>query len=222
MSEGGYVLEDPRPIAAEAPYTYFLPPAQELDALAKGDSVQLVFRPVPEREKWGAERMWVTVTEVEGNHLTGRLENQPDDMPFLHPGDTVAFERYQVIDIIWSEQRAEPPPVMPRARAFWERCIVDECVTKDCLRVHYLYRADPDLTEEGDADPDSGWRIWGDYRELTDAEIEARSRIYVALGRVLNVDDSWLHLIDAPVGSEFIRDWETGEFVPLEAEGSFQ
>jgi hypothetical protein len=30
------------------------------------------------------------------------------------------------------------------------------------------------------------------------------------------MDDSWLHLIDAPIGSAFIRDDATGEFVVAE------
>ncbi|MBV9884831.1 MAG: DUF2185 domain-containing protein [Sphingomonadaceae bacterium] len=216
MSEGSYVLDDPRPIASEAPYTYYLPPPEELAAIGKGDLVQLVFRPVPTRDKWGAERMWVTVTGTRGNGLVGTLDTTPDDMPFLKPGDPVAFERFHIIDCIWAEERPEPPPLVPRKRSYWDRCVVERCVTEDKVPVHYLYREEPCLTEEGDEDPDSGWRIRGDYRGLTDEEVDARDTRYLALGRVLNVDDSWLHLIDAPVGSAFIRDWETGNFIPLE------
>jgi hypothetical protein len=216
MSDAGYVLDDPRPIAAEAPYTYFLPPAEEPAALIPGDLVQLVFRPVPAREKWGAERMWVTVTEVRESGLVGRLENQPDDLPCLRPGDRVEFQRHHVIDCIWPGSRKEPPPAVPRPRHYGDRCIVDTCVIDDRLPVHLIYREAPDLAEEGDEDPDSGWRIRGDYRALSDDEIEARSVEYIALGRVLNVDDSWLHLIDAPIGSAFIRDWNGGGFIPLD------
>jgi len=31
---------------------------------------------------------------------------------------------------------------------------------------------------------------------------------------VLNQDDSWVHLIDQPEGSAFIRDWDKDQFVP--------
>lgn len=69
------------------------------------------------------------------------------------------------------------------------------------------------LADPEDTYPDSGWRIRADWRGLTDDQHEARDAEYIALGKVLNVDDSWLHLIDAPTGARFIRDWETGLFV---------
>jgi hypothetical protein len=42
-----------------------------------------------------------------------------------------------------------------------------------------------------------------------------RGAAYVALGAVLNRDDSWLELIDAPIGSAFMRDFETGAYEPV-------
>lgn len=209
-----YRLEDPRPIAAEAPYTYWLPSSAELAALGPGDMTQLVFQPLQPGRKWGAERMWVTITSGEGDELTGRLDNEPDDIPGLNPGDLVTFRRYHVIDRIWSESRSTAPPAPLIQRWFSDRCLVDACVTNNGTPVHYLYREEPEPMREGDRDPDSGWRIRGDYRGLSDEEIDAREIEYSSLGRVLNVDDSWLHLIDEPVGSRFIRDWTTGNFVP--------
>lgn len=216
MSEDGYVLDHPRPIAAEAPYTYFLPSPEILAALAPGDLVKLIFRPIPPREKWGAERMWVIITEADGERLVGSLDNEPDDVPSLKPGDPVEFARHHVIDFDWAEGRAEPPPSSPTCRTFWDRCLVDRCVLEDGARIHFVYRGESNLTEDGDEYADSGWRIRGDYRGLDQEEIDARTCDYVALGAVLNRDDSWLNLIDSPIGSAFIRDWETGDFVPLD------
>lgn len=209
-----YTLDDPRPIAVQSPYTFWLPSPAELAALAPGDLVKLIFRPT-EARGWGAERMWVTIDRIDGDTLAGRLDNEPYDIPGLSCGDCVLFRRHHVIDRRWADERASEPPAPLPWRDYWDRCLVDRCVTDEDVPVHYLYREQPDLAQEDDEYPDSGWRIRGDYRGIGDEELDAREVEYVALGSVLNTDDSWLHLIDAPVGSAFVRDWDRGEFVPV-------
>ncbi len=44
--------------------------------------------------------------------------------------------------------------------------------------------------------------------------MEVRKFSYVALGAVLNRDDSWLAWIDEPVGTTLMRDFDTGRYVP--------
>ncbi|WP_293973302.1 DUF2185 domain-containing protein [Sphingopyxis sp.] len=78
------------------------------------------------------------------------------------------------------------------------------------LKAEYLYRQEPDPPGEGDAYPDSGWRFRYDTRSLTDTEYDNPSFSYIAIAKVLNRDDSWLHLIDVHAGSAFLRDWATG------------
>jgi len=43
---------------------------------------------------------------------------------------------------------------------------------------------------------------------------------YIAIGKVLNADDSWLHLIDSAVGSAWLRNFQTGTYEPLDDEGN--
>jgi hypothetical protein len=189
-----------------------LPSAEQLTAIAPGDLVKLIFRSIPPSDNWGAERMWLTVTSVDGHHLEGRLESTPDDMPSLHKGDLVQFERGYVATIVFNQQesRVIPPDI---GREYWERCMVDECVLYDGVPVWYVYRETPDLDQDGDEYPDSGWRIRGDPRG-SDEQVHERKAAYVALGAVLNRDDTFLHLIDEPVGSAFIRDFNNNEYKP--------
>lgn len=211
---GTVSIEDPRPAAQQARYTYFLPSENELLAIAVGDLVKVIVQSHPSSSKWDAERMWFSVTEVDGSTLTATLDNDPFDIPQLHPGDALSFPLSSVIDIAWDEGRSVPPPPQPPRRTFWDRCLVDRCVLDDGARVHFLYREEPDAVRTQDEYPDSGWRIRGDYRNVTDTELASREAKYVALGAVLNRDDTWLAVIDAAIGSRFVRDWDRDVFVP--------
>ena len=46
-----YILIDPRPIATDAPYTFFLPSQAKVDAIGPGDRVYLDFQAVPRRAR---------------------------------------------------------------------------------------------------------------------------------------------------------------------------
>ncbi len=200
MGPDGYSIADPRSIAEEAPHTFYLPNDAQIAAAGIGDAVKLIFEYHVPVEEWVVERMWVTISAVAGATLTGTLDNDPAEpiAPVKH-GDTVTFDRTMLIDIDWAKPYRAPPPT-PR-REYWDRCMVDGCILAG-EPVDYLYREEPDMTREGDRYPDSGWRI----RAAPDAiERDEGGPEYVALGKVLNQDDRWLHLIDAPVGSAFQR-----------------
>lgn len=210
MRSDVYRLDDARVRAAESRYTFFIPSESETAAVRVGDSVRLTFEWLTDVEKYGGERMWVEITRIDGETLTGTLDNEPFEKGKLQRGDVIAFERRHILDIQWI---APKPPAFPRQyREYWERCLVDDCVLDGSEPVEYLYREEPDMAEESDKYPDSGWRIRGRIGSATDDEIEARKPQYVALGAVLNRDDSWLHLIDSPIGSAYERDFETGEY----------
>ncbi len=213
---GSYIIDDPNPIAEGAPYTYFLPTENELLALQPGDAVKLVFRSRPPGLEWDAERMWVELSAVDGGLLQGTLDNDPFDMPQLKAGDVVSFRRADVIAIRWDEARASAPPPPSARRDYWDRCMVDSCVLAGRSLVDYLYREEPDMAQPDDKYPDSGWRIRGTDAGIAEDERQGESPQYVALGAVLNRDDSWLAFIDEPAGSRFIRDLQTHKFVVCE------
>jgi hypothetical protein len=210
---GTYTLDDPRIVQKKAPYTFFLPSQREIASVRPEDIVKLIFRSQPESLECASERMWVIVKQVTPDGLVGALDNDPIDFPQLKAGSTIRFQPHHVISVIFE---GHPEDEEPEQRSYWERCMVDKCVREDKVPVYYLYREEPDLDQEGDKYPDSGWRIRGDYRHIRDEERDARNAEYIALGAVLNIDDSWLHLIDAPIGSAFMRNFETGVYEPYD------
>ena len=44
---GGYEIDDPRPIAKAASYTFYLPSLERLSLVGLGDEVKIIFRSVP-------------------------------------------------------------------------------------------------------------------------------------------------------------------------------
>jgi hypothetical protein len=208
-----YEVLDPRPNAASAPYTFFLPDPELIKAVREDDHVKAMIRAVPPREKSGSERMWIRVTSARSDWLEGTLESQPHDMPELPQGAILQLPRSHVVDVILADAARTPPTVKPK-REYWARCIVDQCVLVRELKVGYLYREAPVMTKEDDRFPDSGWRIRGDPRGASVEQLGSREVAYIALGAVLNRDDTWLHLIDEPVGARFEKDFERGIFVP--------
>jgi len=208
---GRYEIDDPRPLAKRNPYTFYLPSEERLQWIDIQDEVQIIFRSVPVYAI-GRERMWVELDEIEGDRLSGVLVNEPEDMPQLRKGTRIDFFRWQIIDISWKDPDKEKAIPKEPSKQIWDRCMVDQQVLDGTARVGYIYRETPDLAGENDKYPDSGWRIRADDRDLTDEEYENPKAAYIAIGKVLNQDDTWLHLIESDIGSKFLRNQETNEF----------
>ena len=71
--------------------------------------------------------------------------------------------------------------------------------------VDFLYREAPDN------ETDSGWCITAND-ESEDYMDSADRWAFVSLGSVISRDDSFIHLLDAAIGTAFVRDTKTGEF----------
>lgn len=176
----GIALNDPRPIAAEAPYTFELPHEIELAALKPGDEVKAIFRQTEGYTKYSAERMWVLIERIEEAVVHGTLDNDPSDMPLIEAGMPVSIPLSHVISCTFHADN--PRPEVPDRRDYWDRCMVDACVVQGRSHADYLYREKPDLTREGDKYEDSGWRIRGTNEAIADDEERGESPLYIALG----------------------------------------
>jgi hypothetical protein len=208
---GTWWIVDPRPIAASAPYTFFLPSEIELRELQIKDLVKLGFQSWPKSKTWDGERMWVEIVSIEKDEFYGTLANYPEDLPQLHPGKRIKFSSHHIIDFIRNSSACVAwDQVKPRQ--YWDRCLVENCVLYDGTLVGYLYREQPELLKNEAETKDSGWRIRGDSRWASEKELDERQTSFVALGAVLNRDDSWLHLIDEPVGSKFTRNFTSDKY----------
>ncbi len=85
------------------------------------------------------------------------------------------------------------------ARAF-SRCRVDPAIIDDGARIGTIERLAPD-PGEGARFSDTGWRIFAEGAPRPDAD----DMLYLAIGVVLNKDDSILPYLDAPVGTSLRR-----------------
>ena len=210
----GIAIDDPRPIAAANPYTFLLPHADELAAVKPLDGIQIIFRQTEGEPEYSAERMWVLIESVDDGMVTGTLDNQPAGMTLIRQGDRVTVPLSHAIGTAFHKDN--PRPTVPEPREYWDRCFVDECVLRGRSHADYLYREEPDMTQEEDRYPDSGWRIRGTDEGIEQDERDGAKPHYVALGSVLNADDRWLHLLDSPIGTAFQWDANTQDYIALD------
>lgn len=194
--------------AKTAPYTFHRPSAALLESLEPGDLVKVWFEYEP---RWwnvySGERMWVIIKARDGDGLTGELDNIPFDATGLKPGDKVQFR----IENVLSAERQDPEG--DATEPYWAFCTTSQAVL-DGAPVDFLARSEPLERQAGDKGPDSGWSILA-AGETGEQVYEAGLARSVPLGRVLNNDDRWLHLIDEPPGQAFEWSDEASEFVRL-------
>ena len=205
----GYIAEswrliDSEQIAKNNPYTFYKPSKEITRQLKVGDTAKMTFEfDSTDNEHSSAERMWVLINEIKGDQFIGQLDNHPYYIHDLFVGDTVKFEHKHIID--HNLDLTEPNLV----DKYIDRCFVSHRVLYDNVPVGYLYREEPESSEEKEYD-DSGWRILSG--EKTQEYMDnCENSSFVSLGAVLSRDDSIIKLLDFEIGSEFERK-ENGKF----------
>ncbi len=211
----GIELLDPRPIAAEAPYTFFMPHPDEIAALKSRDGIKATFHQPGCQGEYETERMWVLIDRIEDGDVIGTLDNEPAGLDKIALGDPVRIPLSHAISTTFHNDN--PRPATPWVREYWERCFVDACVLEGRSHVDYLYREEPDMAQDGDKYEDSGWRIRGTDEAVADDEERGDEPLYIAIGKVLNADDRWIHLIDSAIGSAFIWSPEEQDYIVASA-----
>lgn len=214
--QGTFDIQDLRPSVAENPYTFFVPSPEAIVAIEPGMSVKLIFASIPPSYYMGAERMWVTVTKTDGENFEGTLDNIPFDIPQMSLGQTLQFEAHNIASVMWEdpEEQKRFDNTDDEVEMF-KRCLVDDCVLYENAPIGFLYREEPE-TFEGQNYSDSGWRIRGLQGGASDEEYDDRKASFVAIGAVLNRDDSILNFLSEPVGCAYERENENAPYQPAQ------
>jgi hypothetical protein len=203
MQNKSWKLEDAQKIADEFPYTFHKPSNEVISKLKTKNQAKLIFEFESDDPKAPrAERMWVTITDVQNGIFYGYLDNDPIYIKDLKYKDPIEFRECHIIDTDLDD------PVPSITAKYIKRCFVTHNILYDGQQVGYLYR------EEPDNDDDSGWRfITGN--ETDEYMDDENNTSFVSLGAVLREDDSFLLLLDRDVGVAFVKD-EQGNFIELD------
>jgi hypothetical protein len=94
-------LDDAEAKNAEAPASFFIPPATKRSSLVPGDRVKLLFAFESTPDGWNGERMWVEVTSAREGAYVGTLLNQPEHIDTLAPGAEIEFGPQHVAGYSW-------------------------------------------------------------------------------------------------------------------------
>lgn len=197
-----WYVEDARALHEAAPYTFYIPSEAELGQLKVGDFVKLIFtteQALP--DGFRGERMWVRITEINGDQLKGVLDNEPTRIP-IQSGTVLSFGLQHICQTEYDDPDA----------AKWEYYMETlATVSMDILEreeFHFMLRDEPH------GEGDSGWSFLSGYEE--DAFLsDAGNFEIVPLGVILNIDDSILPILQRPPLCAYERD-ETGTFQEIE------
>ncbi len=188
-----------------------MPHPDEIAALKPRDGIKAIFHQPACEGDYETERMWVLIERIEDGDVIGTLDNEPAGLDKIALGAPVRIPLTHAISTAFHKDN--PLPATPPVRDYWDRCFVDACVVEGRSHADYLYREEPDMKQDGDKYDDSGWRIRGTDEAIAHDEARDEGPLYIALGKVLNADDRWLHLINSPIGSAFVWDAKTQDYV---------
>jgi len=205
-------LENGNEIRKEAPYTFYKPSDEIIDQLIPGETtVQLIFLIEPnDSETLNGERMWVLMESVdEYGSYAGILDNDPFHIKDLKAGDQISFKKEHIIQYDTLDELYVDDPLAELIEKYSQKCFVSNHILKEGFKVGRLYR------EEGEYEDYSGWTMMSD--EETQEYVDDSTNLqYVSIGVVLNLDDSFIHLLEEPFGSDFARDEVTGKYFSID------
>jgi len=209
MTQSWYLI-DADEMAQESKYTFYKPSKRIIQKLEPGNICKLIFSFESDNpEHPSAERMWVIIDHVDNNKFVGHLDNEPFYIKDLKVGDIIEFESKHIIDLDVDDNE---PNIVEK---YLDRCFATKKIIYEKNKIGYFYREEP-MEEEKDGIKDSGWRFLEGDENQEDLDDSENSQ-FVSLGLILNIDDSFLELLEKPIGSAFARNKETGKFIHVDS-----
>jgi hypothetical protein len=203
-------LENAEEIRKANPYTFYRPSEAIIDKLKVGDIVKLIFNfKSDDPELPTGERMWVIIESInKGGTYKGKLDNDPYHIKDLKSGDEIEFNRDHIIQYDTLEDLDIHDDNEGKLDQYFMKCYVSNHIMKDGYKVGRLYKEEPENESE------TGWTFMSDH-ETQEYVDDYQNLQYISIGKVLNLDNSFIHLLDEPVGSEFARDEITGAYYSI-------
>lgn len=203
--KGSWSLVDCEEMAKAHKYTFYKPSKHITDQLEVGNLVKLNFQfESTDKEDATGERMWVIITEKTNGKFKGTLDNHPFYLSELYYQDIIEFDHKHIID--YDLDISEPNLV----DKYINRCLVNNQILYDGEMINYIYREEAlEIDDEGDF-VDTGWRIMTG-KETEEYADNPDNFSFVTMGAVLSIDDSFIDILEAAIGSSYERN-EDGIF----------
>lgn len=194
-----FYLEDAVRLNRESPRTFLIPSKEEIDNLEISSLVKLIFvMKQPQKDGCRAERMWVKITEKQGDIFEGVLNNDPYFLKTIKYGDKISFRRENIASIYVKES-----PFDEKKFAI---------ITKKALdnkQINWVTRSDELYNEQ-----DSGWQLFfGD--ESPEYLDNADNATLISLEQVLSFEPL-LETVFSDTGNAYEYSASSNSFVRVE------
>lgn len=168
---------------AEFPYTFYIPSKQVIDILSVGDIVKLRFVGETEKDGLAGERMWVEITNRNGDNFKGILTNEPYGLNDLTVGQEILFKTEHICDTEYKDSSSS------KWDYYFDTKVIVSNDALDKREFNFMLRDNPN------GEQDSGWTVLSGYED--DEFVNNPDNLQcVSIGVILNIDDSILDFVD--------------------------